>query len=59
MSDRDSTEFGMLAVALGFLTRADLEKCVALQADMGRVGVSKRLGEILTEVERTSHANRP
>src|SRR5687767_13530533 len=49
MSDRDSTEFGMLAVALGFLTRPDLEKCIALQTDMGRVGVTKRLGEILLE----------
>ncbi|HEX7900158.1 MAG TPA: serine/threonine-protein kinase [Planctomycetota bacterium] len=49
MSDRDSAEFGKLAVALGFLTRPDLEKCIALQADMGRVGVSKRLGEILLE----------
>lgn len=49
MSDRDSAEFGKLAVALGFLTKPDLEKCIALQADMSRVGVRKRLGEILLE----------
>jgi serine/threonine protein kinase len=49
MTDRDSLEFGKLAVALGFLSKADLERCVALQADLDRVGVSKRLGEILLE----------
>lgn len=49
MADKDSLEFGKLAVALGFLVKADLEKCIALQADMERVGVQKRLGEILLE----------
>jgi serine/threonine protein kinase len=49
MTDRESAEFGKLAVALGFLTREDLEKALRLQADMERVGVSKRLGEILLE----------
>ena len=49
MADRDSAEFGKLAVALGFLTKPDLEKCLALQADIERVGVQKRLGEILLE----------
>jgi len=49
MTDRESAEFGKLAVALGFLTREDLEKALRLQADMERVGVPKRLGEILLE----------
>ncbi len=49
MTDRESAEFGKLAVALGFLTREDLEKALRLQADMERVGVAKRLGEILLE----------
>jgi serine/threonine protein kinase len=49
MTAKDNLEFGMLAVALGFIPRADLEKCIALQTDMERVGVQKRLGEILLE----------
>ena len=49
MTDRDSVEFGKLAVALGFLQKTELEKCIHLQRDMERVGVQKRLGEILLE----------
>jgi predicted Ser/Thr protein kinase len=48
-TDRDSIEFGKLAVALGFMSKPDLEKCIQLQLDMERVGVQKRLGEILLE----------
>ena len=49
MSDRDNVEFGKLAVALGFITKPELEKCIRLQQDLERVGVLKRLGEILLE----------
>ncbi len=49
MADPEGAEFGKLAVALGLLAQEDLEKALRLQADMERVGVSKRLGEILLE----------
>jgi serine/threonine-protein kinase len=49
MADSESVEFGKLAVALRFLLREDLEKALKLQADLDRVGVQKRLGEILLE----------
>ncbi|HYE98963.1 MAG TPA: serine/threonine-protein kinase [Planctomycetota bacterium] len=49
MADRESLEFGKLAVALGFLRKEDLEKAIKLQEDLVRVGVQKRLGEVLLE----------
>lgn len=49
MEDRESLDFGRLAVALKFLTREDLEKALRLQEDLRRVGVRRRLGEILLE----------
>ncbi|HLF95264.1 MAG TPA: serine/threonine-protein kinase [Planctomycetota bacterium] len=47
--DQDGTEFGKLAMALGFLTPADMEKALRLQTDLAKLGVTKRLGEILLE----------
>jgi hypothetical protein len=49
MADTEGVEFGKLAVALRFLDKADLERALKLQADLDRVGVQKRLGEILLE----------
>jgi serine/threonine protein kinase len=47
--NKESVEFGKLAVALGFLTAPDMEKALRLQGELGRLGVEKRLGEILLE----------
>jgi hypothetical protein len=47
--DKESVEFGKLAVALGFLSASDMEKALRLQGELGRLGVEKRLGEILLE----------
>jgi hypothetical protein len=49
MPGADSLEFGKLAVALGFLTKEDLEKILRTQADLERLGVEKRLGELLLD----------
>ena len=49
MSTGESADFGKVAVALGFLTREDLAKALRFQEDLRRVGVEKRLGEILLE----------
>ncbi len=49
MTTRESADFGKVAVALGFLTREDLAKALRFQEDLRRVGVEKRLGEILLE----------
>lgn len=50
MTPREETaDFGKVAVALGFLTREDLAKALRFQQDLRRVGVNKRLGEILLE----------
>jgi len=49
MGNAEDGDFGKLAVALSFLTREDLEKALRLQADLGKLGVHKRLGEILLE----------
>ncbi len=47
--DQDGTEFGKIAMALRFLTPADMEKALRLQADLAKLGVTKRLGEIFLE----------
>jgi hypothetical protein len=49
MQDRENLDFGRLAVALKFMTREDLQKALRLQEDLRRVGVRRRLGEILLE----------
>ncbi len=49
MSEEKETDFGRLAVALGFLTTEDLEKALRLQGDLKRLGIDKRLGELLLE----------
>lgn len=41
--------FGNLAVMLGFLVKEDLDKALRLQEDLRKVGVERRLGEILIE----------
>ncbi len=46
MRAKDSIEFGNLAVALGFLTREDLQKVVALQEEFEKEGAARRFGEI-------------
>ena len=48
-SDSEGVEFGKLAMALGFLSQADMDKALRLQADLAKLGVTKRLGEILLE----------
>jgi hypothetical protein len=48
-SDQEGVEFGKLAMALGFLTQADMDTALRLQADLTKLGVNKRLGEILLE----------
>ena len=49
MTTLESADFGKVAAALGFLTRDDLAKALRFQEDLRRVGVEKRLGEILLE----------
>jgi hypothetical protein len=49
MGINEDGDFGKLAVALGFLIREDLEKALRLQNDLAKLGVEKRLGEILLE----------
>jgi hypothetical protein len=49
MGDEKETDFGRLAVALGFMTREDLEKALRLQGDLKRLGIDKRLGELFLE----------
>src|SRR2546422_9284326 len=49
LADKDGTEFGKIAMALGFLAPPDMEKALRLQADLAKLGVNKRLGEILLE----------
>lgn len=49
MTMTEGGDFGLLAVALGFLTRKDIEKVLCLQADLQKNGVKRRLGELLLE----------
>ncbi len=49
MDSREAADFGKVAVALGFLTKEDVEKAVRFQGDMEKLGVRKRLGELLLE----------
>ena len=49
MDDKDATEFGRVAVALGFLTRDDRDRILRTQQELVGVGVQKRLGELLLE----------
>src|SRR5499427_7215766 len=49
MVAKEGPDFGKLAVALGFLTAADLEKILRLQADLHKIGVDRRLGELCLE----------
>ena len=45
MKDKDEAEFGLLAIALGFLTREKLDKVLKIQEESE--GRGRRLGEIL------------
>jgi serine/threonine protein kinase len=49
MAEKEGPDFGKLAVALGFLTGQDLEKILRIQADLHKIGVDRRLGELLLE----------
>jgi serine/threonine protein kinase len=49
MPEKEGPDFGKLAVALGFLTVEDLEKILRIQADLHKIGVDRRLGELLLE----------
>jgi hypothetical protein len=49
MAEKEGPDFGKLAVALGFLTQEDLEKILRIQADLHKIGVDRRLGELLLE----------
>jgi eukaryotic-like serine/threonine-protein kinase len=48
-NDQEGAEFGKLAMALGFLSQADMDRALKLQTDLSNLGVVKRLGEILLE----------
>jgi len=49
MAEKEGPDFGKLAVALGFLAPEDLEKILRIQADLHKIGVDRRLGELLLE----------
>lgn len=48
-SDRESDDFGNLAVLMGFLTPQQREKVLRLQAELEQSGVQKRFGEVCLE----------
>src|SRR5688500_9617314 len=49
MAEKEGPDFGKLAVALGFLPQEDLEKILRIQSDLHKIGVDRRLGELLLE----------
>jgi serine/threonine protein kinase len=49
MLEKEGPDFGKLSVALGFLTQEDLDKILQLQADLHKIGVDRRLGELCLE----------
>ncbi len=49
MLEKEGPDFGKLAVALGFLTQEDLDRILKLQADLHKIGVDRRLGELCLE----------
>jgi serine/threonine protein kinase len=49
MSEKEGPDFGKLAVTLGFLTPEDLDRVLRLQADLHKIGVNRRLGELCLE----------
>src|SRR5436189_5594911 len=49
MPEKEGPDFGKLAVTLGFLTPEDLERVLKLQADLHKIGVQRRLGELCLE----------
>src|SRR5436190_14846018 len=49
MLEREGPDFGKLSVALGFLTAEDLDKILQLQADLHKIGIDRRLGELCLE----------
>ena len=46
MTGKEGPDFGKLAVTLGFLSAEDLEKILRLQADLQKIGVVRRFGEL-------------
>jgi serine/threonine protein kinase len=49
MLEKEGPDFGKLGVALGFLTQEDLDRILQLQADLHKIGVDRRLGELCLE----------
>ncbi|HZE97796.1 MAG TPA: hypothetical protein VE981_12275, partial [Planctomycetota bacterium] len=49
MPEKEGPDFGKLAVTLGFLAPEDLGKVIRLQADLKKIGISRRLGELCLE----------
>jgi serine/threonine protein kinase len=49
MPEKEGPDFGKLAVALGFIPQEDLEKILRIQADLHKIGVDRRLGELFLE----------
>jgi serine/threonine protein kinase len=49
MREKEGPDFGKLSVALGFLTQEDLDRILQLQADLHKIGVDRRLGELCLE----------
>lgn len=49
MAEKEGPDFGKLAIALGFLAPEDLEKILRIQADLRKIGVDRRVGELLLE----------
>ncbi|HLY09349.1 MAG TPA: serine/threonine-protein kinase [Planctomycetota bacterium] len=54
MPEKEGPDFGKLAVTLGFLTPEDLERVLKLQADLHKIGVQRRLGELCLEKKMLS-----
>ena len=49
MQEKEGPDFGKLAVTLGFLMAEDLDRVLKLQADLHKIGVQRRLGELCLE----------
>ena len=49
MPEKEAPDFGKLAVTLGFMVAEDMERVLRLQADLRKIGVDRRFGELCLE----------
>lgn len=49
MPEKEGPDFGKLAVTLGFLLPEDMDRVLRLQADLRKIGVDRRFGELCLE----------